>query len=166
MRRILALILITAALSACANKGLRDLRPNSRGPDEFIIEPKATLETPDDLSALPTPTPGQSNRTDNDPLSDAVIALGGKPAQSSGIPASDGALVTAASRFGVSPSIRQDLAKADADFRRRQSRFTQFRLFPEDRYVQAYRREVLDAETVAGQWRRAGAKTPSYPPLN
>ncbi|MBW4706507.1 DUF3035 domain-containing protein [Roseobacter sp. YSTF-M11] len=166
MRRILALILITATLSACANKGLRDLRSNSRGPDEFIIEPKAALETPDDLTALPVPTPGQANRTDNNPLDDAVIALGGKPAQSAGIPASDGALVTAASRFGVSPNIRQDLADADADFRRRQARFTQFRLFPEDRYNQAYRREILDAEVVASRWRRAGARTPSYPPLN
>ncbi|WP_299400917.1 DUF3035 domain-containing protein [uncultured Roseobacter sp.] len=166
MSRILALILITACVSACANQGLRDLRSNSRGPDEFIVEPKAELQTPDDLTALPTPTPGQGNLTDVDPNSDAVVALGGRPSQGTAIPASDGALVTAASRFGVTPDIRQDLAREDAEFRRRQSRFTQYRLFPEDLYNRAYRRQRLDAEATADLWRRAGAKTPSYPPLN
>ncbi|MGZ2259536.1 DUF3035 domain-containing protein [Roseobacter sp. A03A-229] len=164
MRRILALILITACVGACANTGLRDLRSNSRGPDEFIIEPKAPLQTPDDLTALPAPTPGQSNLTDNDPLADAAVALGGRPSSGTAIPASDGALVTAASRFGVTPNIRQDLAEADEQFRRRQARFTQFRLFREDRYLQAYQRERLDASAVAEQWRRAGARTPSFPP--
>ncbi|WP_187428242.1 hypothetical protein ROLI_003910 [Roseobacter fucihabitans] len=166
MSRILALILITASLSACANQGLRDLRSNSRGPDEFIVEPKAELQTPADLSALPVPTPGQGNLTDVNPIDDAVIALGGRPSSATGIPASDGALVTAASRFGVTPDIRQDLAQADADFRRRQSRFTQYRLFREDLYNRAYRSQRLNAEATADSWRRAGAKTPSYPPLN
>lgn len=164
MSRIVALVLITACLSACANPGLRDLRSNSRGPDEFIVEPKAPLQTPDDLTALPAPTPGQGNLTDNNPVNDAVVALGGRPSDATSVPASDGALVTAASRFGVTPNIRQSLAQADADFRRRQVRFTQFRLFPEDRYLQAYRRQKLDADAVAAQWRRAGAKTPSFPP--
>ncbi len=164
MRRILALVLITACVGACANTGLRDLRSNSRGPDEFIIEPKAPLQTPDDLTALPTPTPGQGNLTDNDPLADAVVALGGRPSTGTAVPASDGALVTAASRFGVTPNIRQDLAEADEQFRRRQARFTQIRLFPEDRYLQAYQRERLDAAAAAAQWRRAGARTPSFPP--
>lgn len=164
MSRILALVLITATVGACANTGLRDLRSNSRGPDEFIIEPKAPLQTPDDLTTLPTPTPGQGNLTDNDPLADAAVALGGRPSTATAVPATDGALVTAASRFGVTPDIRQNLAEADADFRRRQARFTQYRLFPEDRYVQAYRRERLDAESTAERWRRAGARTPSYPP--
>ncbi|MEM9637319.1 MAG: DUF3035 domain-containing protein, partial [Pseudomonadota bacterium] len=164
MSRILALILITACVGACANTGLRDLRSNSRGPDEFIIEPKAPLQTPDDLTSLPTPTPGQGNLTDNNPSADAIVALGGRPSDATSIPASDGALVTAASRFGVTPNIRQDLAEADADFRRRQARFTQFRLFRDDRYLQAYSRERLDAEQVAERWRNAGARTPSYPP--
>lgn len=164
MSRILALILITASVGACANTGLRDLRSNSRGPDEFIIEPRAPLQTPDNLSALPAPTPGQANLTDNNPQRDAIVALGGRPSDATAVPATDGALVTAASRFGVTPDIRQDLAQADADFRRRQARFTQYRLFREDRYLQAYRREVLDAESVAERWRRAGARTPSYPP--
>ncbi|WP_300032599.1 DUF3035 domain-containing protein [uncultured Roseobacter sp.] len=167
MRRTVALILIATLLSGCANQGLRVLRSNSSGPDEFLVEPKAALETPDDLTALPVPTPGQGNRTDIDPLSDAVVALGGRPSDpAAGIPGSDGALVTAASRFGVTPSIRSQLAAEDEDFRRRQSRFTQIRLFPEDRYNTAYKSQALDAEETAESWRRAGAKTPSYPPQN
>ncbi|GFE49130.1 hypothetical protein So717_08830 [Roseobacter cerasinus] len=164
MRRIVALALITACVGACVNTGLRDLQSNSRGPDEFIIEPKAPLQTPDDLSALPTPTPGQSNLTDNDPLGDAVVALGGRTSDAAGIPASDGALVTAASRFGVAPDIRADLAAEDERFRKRQARFSQIRLFREDRYLEAYSRERLDANKTAERWRRAGARTPSYPP--
>lgn len=166
MSRILALILITASLSACANQGLRDLRSNSRGPDEFIVEPKAELQTPNDYSALPTPTPGQGNLTDVNPVNEAAVALGGRPSSGTAIPASDGALVTAASRFGVTPDIRQNLAQEDADFRRAKSRFTQYRIFREDLYDQAYRSERLNAEATADSWRRAGAKTPSYPPLN
>ncbi|WP_299964917.1 DUF3035 domain-containing protein [uncultured Roseobacter sp.] len=164
MRRILALILITACLSACANQGLRDLRSNTRGPDEFAIEPKAPLQTPDDLRTLPSPTPGQANLTDNNPLDDAVIALGGRPSTGTAVPATDGALVNAANRFGITPNIRQTLAESDAEFRRRQSRLTQFRLFPEDLYLRAYRRQALDARAEAARWRRAGARTPSFPP--
>lgn len=166
MSRILALILITASLGACANQGLRDLRSNSRGPDEFIVEPKAALQTPSDLTTLPTPTPGQGNLTDVNPIDEAVVALGGKPSKATAVPASDGALVSAASRFGVTADIRQNLAAEDAEFRRRQSRFTQYRLFKEDLYNRAYRSQRLNAEGTADQWRRAGAKTPSYPPLN
>lgn len=166
MRLKVALIAVTVLLSACANEGLKQVVTTTPGPDEFIIEPKKPLQTPTDLAALPAPTPGQSNLVDNDPVGDAIVALGGRPSQGDAVPATDGALVTAASRFGVTPSIRTDLAAADAEFRRKQSRFTQFRLFPEDRYLQAYRREVLDARQTADQWRRAGAITPSFPPAN
>ena len=152
MRLILALFLMTLTLSACANKGLRDVQPNSRGPDEFLVEPKAALQTPSDLASLPTPTPGQSNLTDNDPLEDAVIALGGRADQGTAV--------------GVTSDIRATLAEADEAFRRRQARFTQYRIFSEDLYVRAYQREVLDASETAALWRQAGARTPSYPPSN
>jgi hypothetical protein len=104
--------------------------------------------------------------TDNDPLGDAVIALGGRPDRGGAVPSSDSALVTAASRFGVQPQIRQQLDEADAEFRRRESRLANIRIFPEDRYNDAYRREALDAGRTAEQWRRAGAQTPSAPPRN
>ena len=130
MRRTMAMILIPVMLSACATDGLREVTSNSRGPDEFIV-PKAELAT----------------------------ALGGRPPDPNApIPGSDGALVTAASRLGVTPNIRTQLAQEDADFRARQSRFTGFQLFPEDLYNKVYRSQTLDARDTAD------ARTPSYPP--
>ena len=78
--------------------------------------------------------------------------------------ASDGALVRHASRNGVDPNIRADLAERDAKFRKRKARLTQFRIVPVDRYDQAYKRQALNAEAEAARWRRAGARTPSSPP--
>ncbi|MFK7763489.1 MAG: DUF3035 domain-containing protein [Roseobacter sp.] len=166
MRRFVALILIPLVVSACANQGLQQLTSTSRGPDEFIVEPKAELSLPDDLSALPAPTPGQSNRTDIDPTANAIAALGGTAGDPNGpVPGSDGALVTAASRFGVTPNIRQALAQEDAEFRRNKSRFTQLKLFPENIYLDVYSSQSLDARDTVEAWRRAGARTPSYPPF-
>lgn len=167
MRLIAALILMPIVLGGCASQGLRDLRSNSGGPDEFIVAPVAPLQKPDDYQSLPTPTPGQANLTDTYPLQDGIRAVGGNPAAAAGpIPASDGAVVQHASRFGVSPGIRETLAEADAQFRRRKARFTQYRIVPVDRYNQAYKREAIDPYKVTEQWRRAGAKTPSSPPKN
>lgn len=165
MRLTLALIMGVMIVSACSNQGLRTITSNSPGPDEFIVEPKAELVIPDDLAALPAPTPGGANLTDKSPLDEVVVALGGRPSDANApIPSSDGALVTAASRFGVTEDIRETLAATDAEFRRKQSRFTQYQLFPEDRYNQAYRREILDATETARAWRRLGVRTPSFPP--
>ena len=165
MRPILPLIIVLITLSACSNQGLRQVTSNSAGPDEFIVEPKAELELPADLGTLPPPTPGQANRTDTDPIDGVIVALGGRPGDANApVPTSDGALVTAASRFGVSPDIRQSLATEDAEFRRKQSRFTQYQLFPEDRYNKAYRRQALDAKDTARAWRNLGVQTPSFPP--
>lgn len=167
MRRIVVLALISLALSACANKGLRDLRNPSDGPDEFMLQPSKPLEAPASYSDLPPPTPGQANLTDRSAINEGIVAFGGNPAATAGgIPASDGALVQHASRLGVAPDIRTDLAETDAKFRKRKARFTQFRLVPVDRYNQAYRRQTLDASTEAARWRAAGARTPSSPPRN
>jgi hypothetical protein len=165
MRRILASFLIIATLSACSNDGLQQITSNSRGPDEFMVDPKQELVIPENLSGLPAPTPGQANRADIDPKATMVASLGGRPADANApIPSSDGALVTAASRFGVTPNIRQALAEEDAEFRRGQSRFTQFQLFPENLYNNVYSSQALDQRATAEAWRRAGARTPSYPP--
>lgn len=165
MRRIAVLVLITLALSACANKGLRNLRSTSPGPDEFALQPAKPLEAPVDYSALPTPTPGQSNLTGRSAINEGITAFGGRPeAAGGGIPASDGRLVQHASRLGVAPDIREDLAEKDAKFRKHKGRFTQFRIVPVDRYNQAYRRQILNADQEANRWRRAGARTPSAPP--
>lgn len=165
MRLTTLLILSTITLAGCANQGLKQVTSSSRGPDEFIVAPKAPLTMPGDFSALPAPTPGQANRTDVDPQAEMIAALGGRQQDASGpIPASDGALVTAASRFGVTADVRQALAAEDAEFRRGKSRFSQFKLFPEDVYNDVYRSQALNARATALAWRRAGVQTPSFPP--
>ncbi|KIN75230.1 DUF3035 domain containing protein [Sulfitobacter noctilucae] len=167
MRRFALLVLIPLVLSACANNGLRQVRSNSTGPDEFILQPTKPLEAPASYSALPPPTPGQANLTDRSAIAEGTATVGGRLDAADGpIPASDGALVTHASRLGVAPGIRQELAETDAQFRKRKARFTQIRIVPVDRYEQAYRREALDADSEAARWRRAGARTPSSPPAN
>ncbi len=167
MRRFALLVLIPLALSACANNGLRQVQNNGSGPDEFILQPAKPLEAPPSFSALPPPTPGEANLTDRSAIAEGATAFGGRLDSATGpIPASDGALVRHASRLGVAPTIRQELAETDAQFRKRKARFTQIRIVPVDRYNQAYRREALDANSEASRWRRAGARTPSAPPAN
>lgn len=167
MRRTLILVLIPLTLAACASTGLRELNTNANGPDEFLIAPSKPLEAPTDYASLPTPTPGQANLTDRSAINEGITAFGGRPETAGGgISSSDGALVQHASRLGVTPGVRQDLAETDAKFRKRKARFTQFRIVPTDRYSQAYRRETLNAEAEAVRWRRAGARTPSSPPSN
>ena len=111
MRRIAVLVLIPLALAACSNKGLRELRTNSSGPDEFMVAPVKPLEAPSNYANLPAPTPGQANLTDRSALNEGIIAFGGRPeAAGAGVPARDGALVQQASRLGVTPGVRQQLA--------------------------------------------------------
>ncbi|MEO9649465.1 MAG: DUF3035 domain-containing protein [Roseobacter sp.] len=166
MRLTIALILTTATLGACANHGLQQVQSTSRGPDEFVVDPKAELVLPEDFAQLPTPTPGQGNRADIDPTAELATALGGRASSATApIPSSDGALVSAASRFGVTPDIRQALAVEDESFRKRNARLTQFRIFPENIYNKVYSSQSLDARATAEAWRRAGARTPSFPPV-
>ncbi|MEP5728686.1 MAG: DUF3035 domain-containing protein [Sulfitobacter sp.] len=167
MRRIALLILIPLLLGACANKGLRDLQKPSEGPDEFLLKPGKPLEDPLNFSDLPAPTPGKANLADRSALDDGLAAVGGNVnAANAPIPASDGALVQHASRLGVAPNIREELAEKDARFRKRAARLTQIRIVHVDRYNEAYRRETLDPAKEAVRWRNAGARTPSSPPAN
>lgn len=167
MFRIAFLFGMIALVSGCANVGLRDLRSDSKGPDEFGIQPVGALQEPVSYSELPTPTPGGANRVDRSALADGVTAFGGALDDANGpVPAGDGALVQHASRLGVSPDIRATLAQTDADFRKRKARFTQYRIVPVDRYNQAYKREALNAQAEQIRWRNAGARTPSAPPSN
>lgn len=166
--RIVGMTALIAALAACSgNKGLRTLNSSKDGPDEFRVLPVKPLQEPTSFTALPVPTPGGVNRTDPNPNADAVAALGGRPAALQAgdrIPSADGALVRQAGRYGVTPNIRGELAAADADFRRRQARWTQLRIVPVDRYQQAYRSEALDPYAEAARFRRAGIPTPAAPP--
>jgi hypothetical protein len=112
-------------LAGCGGSGdpqLMNITQPGDGPDEFAILPARPLEMPQDLAQLPPPTPGGANRTDVQPQADAIAALGGNPAavtRSGTIPAADGALVSSASRYGVTPDIRQTLAAEDLEFRAR-----------------------------------------------
>lgn len=165
MRLIACALIAVLTLAACENKGLRQVQSLGSGPDEFIIVPAKPLETPESFSALPQPTPGGVNRTDQRPLDDAIAQLGGqRGSPTAPIPGNDAALVNHTSRFGREANIRATLATADAEFRRRQARFTQFRLFTQDTYAIAYRREAISPGAVARQFQRAGIPTPTAPP--
>ncbi|WP_223425298.1 DUF3035 domain-containing protein [Tateyamaria pelophila] len=165
MRIIACALIAVTFLAACENNGLRQVTSRGDGPDEFIVVPSKPLEEPTSFTALPAPTPGGINRTDQLPLQESVEKLGGqRGSPTAPIPARDAALVNRASRFGVDPGIRASLAEQDAEFRRRQSRLTQIRLFPEDLYNRAYRREALDPGRTAQIYRRAGVPTPTAPP--
>jgi len=162
-----AIILIgLVAVAGCSKKGLRDLRPNGPGPDEFMILPNKPLTAPKDYQVLPAPTPGGANLVDPHPKAEAIVALGGKASALTpdGVPASDGALVSQASRYGVPANTRVSLAETDAKFRKRQSVMTRIRLFPVDRYEQAYRRDALSPFEETNRFRRSGFGTPSSPP--
>lgn len=156
------------AVAGCSQKGLRDIRSTGTGPDEFLVLPSKPLSEPAEYSSLPQPTPGGGNRTDANPTADAVVALGGKaealvPGQQ-GAPTADAGLITASSRYGVDPNVRQELAEEKVAFLKRKRITGSIKLFPVDRYEQIYKRETLDPFGANEQFRRAGAATPSAPP--
>lgn len=161
-------LVLCVTLAACSGqKGLRALNDSKDGPDEFAVLPVKPLQPPSSYTALPVPTPGGANLTDPTPNADAVVALGGRASalQPSGkIPSSDSVLVTQASRFGVTPGIREELAAEDADFRRRMGRWTGLSIVPVDRYQQAYRREAIDPYKEASRYRQIGVRVPAAPP--
>ena len=169
MQRLIQGVLMAVALcavTACSNTGLRSLEKPGEGPDEFRIVPSKPLQTPGDFASLPAPTPGAPNLTDQDPLSDAIVALGGRRSTGGGeVSAADAGIVAQASRFGRDADIRATLAAEDQDFRQRRGRFTQIRIVPTDAYSEVYRRQALDPFSETERWRRAGARTPSAPSL-
>ncbi len=168
MPRALLFLILPVFAAGCSDIGLRHLEAPGQGPDEFSVLPVKPLTQPKDYAFLPAPTPGGGNLTDPNPKADAVVALGGSEAAlnpNTAIPASDGALVTASSRYGVPANTRQVTAEEDAAYRKRKGRFTRLRLFKVDRYEQAYRRQALDANAQNQAARRQGLETPSAPPL-
>ncbi|SFK93656.1 DUF3035 domain-containing protein [Shimia haliotis] len=164
--RLLILGLV-AGLAACSSdKTLRTMPNNTDGPDEFRILPGKELTQPKDYAALPAPTPGEANRTDLDPVGDAVVALGGRvPSSDSAntIGSSDGALVNYASRNGRTADIRQTTRLEDEDFRKKRGRFTNIRLKKTNIYEKVYRPLDLEENDEWWRWRRAGARTPAAP---
>ena len=168
-RGMIALALVVG-LGACGTSGdepnLMNVAANNDRPDEFSIVPNKPLELPTDLAALPSPTPGGSNRVDQTPLEDAVAALGGNPAvvARGGVPANDGAIVNHAGRFGTAPAIREQLAAEDLEYRRRNNGRVLERLFSVNVYHRAYEPMALDQYGELERWRRAGARNVGAPP--
>jgi len=156
------------ALQGCSGNDrvpqLMNIRSSTSGPDEFAILPPKPLEMPDSLAELPEPTPGGSNLTDPRPFDDAIVALGGRPQDSTGVPAADAALFNHVGRKGVTPGIRSMLAAEDLEFRRRNDGRLLERLFDVNVYFNAYRRLALDQHAELERWRLRGVRTPSAPP--
>lgn len=157
------------ALTACSgdrDPDLLNIRSQSRGPDEFAILPTKPLELPQNVAALPEPTPGGANRTDPTPEADAIAALGGNPAAvgRTGIAPGDGALVAHAARHGTGAGIRQQLAAEDLEYRRRNDGRLLERLFNVNVYYRAYRPLSLDQYAELERWRARGVRTNGAPP--
>ena len=168
MRTIILTGLAGAMLAGCATGGDPRLMTfgAQRSPDEFAILPTGPLQSPPDMAALPTPTPGGRNLVDPDPRADAVAALGGRvTAERTGaIPAADAALVRHAARGGAQEDIRETLAAEDLDHRRRNRGRLLERMFGVNVYHRAYRDQVLDRDAETERWRQACARTPGAPP--
>ena len=161
-----AVFVVLLGLAACSREvtpELMRLTSGNEGPDEFAIVPNKPLVQPEDFAVLPPPTPGGVNLADATPGADAVAALGGRPDAVSPRGA-DGALVAHAGRFGTSATIREDLAVADLEFRRRNNGRFLDRVFNRSVYFDAYEQLELDQHRELERFRRAGVRTPGAPP--
>ena len=164
MRRIILVGLAGAMLGACVggDNGLRRFN-DGEGPDEFSVQPAQPLVIPGELSL---PVPGGANRADADPSDQAILALGGSPAEQSagGVPTGDAAIVSYVSRNGVPADIRATVAAEDQAFRDRNRARTFFNWLGRDRYFQAYSGQALDAFAELSRFRAAGVEVPTAPP--
>ncbi len=155
--KIAAPLVLVVAVSGCAGP------VSNPGPEEFQVLPAKPLQLPANYSALPEPTPGETNLADATPRADAVAALGGNPAALAArqVPAADTAIVRYASRHGANPQIRAELATADRAFRARRSLL---RSLTPKRYLRIYRAQSLNAQKELKRLRAAGVQTPTAPP--
>ena len=169
MPRLIICVLVLG-LAACGSKDkdvqLRKIKHKGNGPDEFSILPGKPLEPPADFSALPAPTPGGANRTDQNPRGAGVAAMGGNPGAlvASGISSADGALMNHANRYGVNSGIRQTLRIEDQNIRRRHGKVNILNIGPNDDYANAYRKQWLDSWEEYKRLRNRGVTVPSAPP--
>lgn len=170
MPRLMILCCLILGVAACGNRGedfaLTRIKNTGEGPDEFSIVPNLPLQSPEEISTLPPPTPGSANRADKNPHADGIAALGGNPGAlvATGISSADSALVSHAGRYGITPGIRQTLRVEDEQIRRRHGRVNILNIGPNDDYENAYRREWLDSHWEFQRLRRAGVRLPAAPP--
>ena len=142
---------------------LMNLRSTGAGPDEFSILPTKPLTMPPNLAALPAPTPGAGNITDQNPFADAAAALGGNAAVKDR-PSTDRGLVSYASRLGTQADIRSQLASEDLEWRRDNEGRVLERLLKVNVYYRAYAPMSLDQHAELERWRALGVRTPAAPP--
>ena len=165
--RVIGALGCAAMLAACSGPETPSLLnlgdAGSEGPDEFSILPAKPLEMPENLAALPRPTPGGANRTDPTPQADAIVALGGRPSLLNA-PASDAGLIGYTTRYGVDPSIRNALAAADLEYRRENDGRLLERIFNVNVYFNAYEPFELDQRRELERFRASGVWTPAVPP--
>ncbi|WP_136683256.1 DUF3035 domain-containing protein [Falsirhodobacter xinxiangensis] len=155
--------ILTLAACGGGDPQLMRVRSDGNGPDAFSVVPSKPLEMPQTLADLPTPTPGGANRTDPNPSADAIVALGGNPNAARSVPAADGAIVAAASRYGREDT-RAALATEDLEYRRANPGRFLNRLFNNTTYYQAYEPQSLDQRQELERWRASGRRTPAAPP--
>lgn len=168
-RRTAALLggLVVLILAGCSNDpNLMRFRNNTDQPNEFSVVPARPLQTPTDIAALPAPTPGRPNRAEPSPVDDALLALGGSASaiNRAGIPSSDSAVVSYASRFGTDPAIRDQLAEEDLAFRQRRLVRPLESLANVNVYYRAYEGQNLDQQAEISRLRARGVRVPSAPP--
>ncbi len=160
-----ALIIAACALAGCQGNTLASrLRAAGVGgaPDEFLVLPTKPLEMPQDLAALPPPTPGGANLVDPQPEADAVAALTGRP----GAPGSASGAVLVARAGPIQPGVRGQLAKEDAVYREENQGRLLERLFNRDAPNNViYEDQMLDAEAEFLRQRALGVRVPAAPPL-
>jgi len=165
MRALTFSVLALFVLTACGNtdRPLRALQPAGGGPDEFAVILANPLVVPNDITALPEPTPLGGNRADPSPNADAIAALGGSASAqiAGGIPANDTALVAHTARYGVDPAIRSRLAAEDARILERARNRNFFNPLNRDRYFAAYSRQALDADAELARLAAAGVAVPT-----
>lgn len=163
LRAAIGLGLVLLALTACSrgDPSLLNLRADGEGPDEFGVLPTRPLEVPTNLTTLPTPTLGGTNRADPDPEADIAAALGGNVNRAS---AGSQSLMSHTARFGVGADIRGALAAEDLEFRRRHNGRIFERIAAVNVYHRAYRRMSLDRYAELERMRAAGIRTPAAPP--
>jgi hypothetical protein len=142
-----------------------NFRLKDAGPDEFAVLPTKELEKPEDYETLPEPTLGSKNRVDLTPKRDAVVALGGKAEHfdSDRIGAGEQGLVTAASRFGVTADIREQLAAEDETYRHKNRARLIQKWYPDALYLKRHKEQSLNAYDELKRLRAMGIRTPSAP---
>ncbi|WP_425093190.1 DUF3035 domain-containing protein [Tropicimonas sp. S265A] len=170
--RIAVAVAALTGMAACGGGGneapnLMNIRSSTNTPDEFGIMPTKPIEMPADMSQLPPPTPGASNRTDIDPRADAIVALGGRPERATPqgqIPGSDAGLVNYSSRFGREAGVREQLASEDLEFRQNNRGKPLERWAGLNVYFDAYEDQSLDQHQELQRVRGGGARNVSAPP--